>query len=923
MAEAIGIMSGIITLIETSIKLYDSAQKDINISKTFVAVRRRLPIILDTLATCKENLGPREESIPEDVCEALEATLYACRSKARNLEEIFEKTVPGESDTREQRYSKIIRRLGKGNKVEELMLGLAEDVQLLINHDAVKSANQEQNVRLEDTINEMRSVISGTDNESFTVSFSSGGGAQTNYVQRGSGNQYVSSGGQQYNAETQNFVEVKHREDFDFRGPVGVCLGQVPCIGSDLFVGRGSELNEITKGLHPVHKLQKQRRLILGGIGGIGKTQLAIAYAYAESESGLYSSVFWLNAVSEAALNDSFRSIASLIFKVQDPRLLEGKEIIGRVHQWLSDSTNTRWLLIFDNYDDPSKFDLDAYCPLASHGSILITTRSPDGVAGRALHIKPIRDISDGLAILQTRSKRGNIQSSPHAKRLAERLAGFPLALATAGTYLQRTTLSVERYMQEYEKCWNIDPRRPTNLQEYRERTLYTTWDLSYARLEADDPEAAQLLRLLAYFSNQSLWYELFQDGLTKDSPKWLRELVAHEVSFQGVMGKLTEYCFIEIHFESGTWSMHNCVHDWTLAALNKNVDIGHYWYALDCVNATISGVDTDCFGRTNYFRSAGHAIRLLHQRFLENDMIYYPAPDKLDKVSRVSRLLQDLIQLAAADQVYMRSLARYERALSSDHDSIFDTVMYLGILYCNQSRLDEAEKMYMRVLAGCENALVPDHTSTLITVHSLGILYRDQCKLAEVENMYMRALAGCEKALGPDHSSTLMTVHNLGILYCNRGKLDEAEKMYMRALAGYEKALGPGHDSTLDTFQCLGILYRNQSKLDEAENIYMRALAGCEKALGPDHTSTSNTVHSLGILYSDQGKLDEAQKMFMRALAGYKKVLGSDHNLTLHTVQCLRVNRTRIQIAATSPDNPQRQYSTILYDSNADHSVS
>jgi hypothetical protein len=144
-------------------------------------------------------------------------------------------------------------------------------------------------------------------------------------------------------------------------------------------------------------------------MGGIGKTQLAIAYA--QSGCGSYSSVFWLNAVSEAALKDSFRSIASHIFEVQGPGVLEDKEIVRRVHQWLSNPKNTGWLLIFDNYDEPDQFRIDDYYPPASHGAIVVTTRRPDLIAGSTLDIKPLQNIEDSLAILQTRSKRENVQA--------------------------------------------------------------------------------------------------------------------------------------------------------------------------------------------------------------------------------------------------------------------------------------------------------------------------------------------------------------------------------------------------------------------------------------------------------------------------------------------------------------------------------
>lgn len=203
---------------------------------------------------------------------------------------------------------------------------------------------------------------------------------------------------------------MKQKEDFSFRGPVGICLAQAPYIAPELFVGRGSELDEIGKVLHPVLELQKQRRLVISGMGGIGKTWLAIAYA--ESRSAAYSSVFWLNAESETALKDSFRSIASLIFDIQDPQLLESKDTIRRVRQWLSNSDNTRWLLIFDNYDDPDLFEINHYYPhTTSHGAIIVTTRWPDRVGGKILHVKPLLDIEESLAVLQTRSERQNTRS--------------------------------------------------------------------------------------------------------------------------------------------------------------------------------------------------------------------------------------------------------------------------------------------------------------------------------------------------------------------------------------------------------------------------------------------------------------------------------------------------------------------------------
>jgi hypothetical protein len=207
MADVIGAISGVIGLIETSIKIYDSAQKDIKLSETFETVRRRLPIIRDILETCKSHIEAKADLIPENVQKALDATLEDCDTKAMNLRGIFEKIIAGQSDGWERRYLKYLRRLGKGNKVEELMVGLTEDVQLIVNDDAVRSANQPQNAELVATIEEIKSISSSVPDEGgFSMTFGSGGGAQTTNVNKGSGPQNnISGNGTQYNARTQTF----------------------------------------------------------------------------------------------------------------------------------------------------------------------------------------------------------------------------------------------------------------------------------------------------------------------------------------------------------------------------------------------------------------------------------------------------------------------------------------------------------------------------------------------------------------------------------------------------------------------------------------------------------------------------------------------------------------------------------------------
>lgn len=181
-----------------------------------------------------------------------------------------------------------------------------------------------------------------------------------------------------------------------------------------------------------------------------------------------------------------------------------------------------------------------------------------------------------------------------YAQRLAERLGGLPLALVTAGAYLYQSPITFERYLQEYERWWNIDPKRPISLHEYQNRTFFTTWNISYSRLKDHDPDAAKLLKVLAYFDHQSIWYELLQGGLTSDLPEWMHEVIGDDINYIGVMRTLTGYCFLDLQTDLKTWSMHGCVHDWIVAELNKVINAQQYWYAFDCVAASVGEDDQD-----------------------------------------------------------------------------------------------------------------------------------------------------------------------------------------------------------------------------------------------------------------------------------------------------------------------------------------
>ena len=192
--------------------------------------------------------------------------------------------------------------------------------------------------------------------------------------------------------------------DYD-RGPN---LIDAPDIGDGLFMGREAELKQMEAILLPDSHSLTRKELILGGMGGIGKTQLAIAYA---KKHYTYSSIFWLNAISESALRTSLRRLAPQILLGETVEQLDEDQLWVQISLWLSKLENSRWLLIFDNYDDPNQYQIEQYYPFVAHGSIIVTTRQPDRVNGYQIKVQPMTNDEDSLNILATRSGRPDVLS--------------------------------------------------------------------------------------------------------------------------------------------------------------------------------------------------------------------------------------------------------------------------------------------------------------------------------------------------------------------------------------------------------------------------------------------------------------------------------------------------------------------------------
>jgi tetratricopeptide (TPR) repeat protein len=702
-----------------------------------------------------------------------------------------------------------------------------------------------------------------------------------------------------------------------FRIPVD--LTGIPAI--EEFVGRGGDLDRLWGFLKP-RQSNIRKVLVLYGLGGIGKTQLAIRFARMHKDD--FTAIFWLNGKDRGTL---VQSLASVLPKLPGTDYIgnpENEEVAEQqarqTLKWLAADGNSKWLLIFDNIGWYSSryaqgregYDIAEFFPPADHGSIIITTRLAQlRELGKSYPVKKLSTEEAVELLINSSGYTCETSLDPgellplrayltlagivllhyiDIANLAHRLDGLPLAIVIAGSFICSTGTTFAKYLHLYDQSWchlqsNAEPQH-----QYSHGNLLSTWKISYSEIQQRDPSAAKLLLLFSYFNNRDIWFQLIENGLkSSNPPEWFCNVISSEMAFLTAIKTLISFSFIESRHKVNSYSMHPVVQDWcqhSSSEIDEDSQIELKTIVLASVGYTVP-LSTEKKYWVLQQRLLPHVNQMV--KVLQNGWNYIPQdPTIPGAIYALGNLYFDQGKLKEAEAMYQRALTGNEKALGPDHTSTLETVRKLGTLYFNQGKLKEAEVMYQRALTGNEKALGPDHPSTLNTIHNLGYLYSDRGKLKEAEVMYQRALTGNEKALGPDHTSTLKTVHNLGILYFDQGKLKEAEAMYQRALTGNEKALGPDHTLTLLTVYTLGTLYRGQGKLKEAEAMYQRALTGNEKALGPEHTSTLNTVCALGILYYNQGKLKEAEVMYQRALAGKEKVLGPDHPSTLNAIHNL-----------------------------------
>ncbi|CVK91842.1 related to ankyrin 3 [Fusarium proliferatum] len=653
--------------------------------------------------------------------------------------------------------------------------------------------------------------------------------------------------------------------------PYGIPFSLQDMPVSDHFIDRPADRAALEDCLLPKQGANARRKLfILHGLGGIGKTQLAVDFARRHKTA--FSAIFWLDGRSEDQLRHSLANCATRIPEFNAPNQGSKDELDAAVMAmmtWVSRPDNTRWLLIFDNVDQEHQrggaygsYDLRKYLP-ADQGAILVTTR-----LSRLQQLgdsKELTNVDHGLSLAIMEEWYGDkLDPDPSSKELLELLElleGLPLALAQAGSFLRETGIDIPTYLQNYHLQWNrLMSSEDSPLVDYEHGSVATTWAVSLNAVKAENEDSVNILRLWAFINNKDLWFGLFEvvtNRLYTDLwPAWLSNIARDTLRFAKAMGLLLRYSMIQARVEPrGSYSIHPVVHRWVL------------------------NLEADAQQRREF---ASLALCLVGHSVPHNTSTAYWTVDQ--------RLLPH------ADSCSFWICQPEFKQEQNPFESL--AIGSLGLLYHDLDKSSQAEEMHVQAMWGLEKTFGREHETTLAIMNNLAISYAKLGKNDEAQEIFDRVLQGKEKVYGHDHPSTLHTISNLASLYTGQGKLSEAKELCIRALNGMERTLEqddiPGHlprdISILETTFTLGHIYTQELQLAKAEELFNMACMGYQRERGSDHPRTLDAFFHLGQVLFLQGKLIQAKEMIVKSVEGYKKTLGPANEQTLKRITFLEV---------------------------------
>ncbi|MFL5628678.1 MAG: FxSxx-COOH system tetratricopeptide repeat protein [Ktedonobacteraceae bacterium] len=692
----------------------------------------------------------------------------------------------------------------------------------------------------------------------------------------------------------------------------------VPYHRNPFFTGRDDMLTQLHRILVEEKTVAINQPYAITGLGGIGKTQLVIEYAYRYGYE--YQSVLWMRAESRKVLISDFAATAAML-RLPESDAKDQQRAVEALKRWMG--ALTRWLLILDDVEDLRI--ISDFIPSRGKGHTLLTTRiqfTGTTALGIDMHVMEPEEgalfLLRRAKIIEQRTLFNQAPASDHtsAKELSQLMGGLPLALDQAGAYIEETECSIGEYLELYQNQGVALLNERGALASDHPKAVVSTLLLSFEKVHQASPLAGELLRFCTFLHPDAIPEEI----IIKGAPELGRDLAAvvgNRALLNACIRELGKLSLLRRNAHTKFLTIHRLVQAVLKSMLDEETTRLWAKRVVLAVNQAFPEVQVATWSQCErllphaqvcidliiqYQSEFPEAARLLdlagyysyeRGRYTEADQFLHHAlkirekaagpkhPDTAICLNHLGLLYHAEGKYEEAELLYQRALEIREKMLGLEHPDTATILYNLAVLYHSQGKYEQAEALYQRALEIREKKLGTEHLDTVACLNDLAVLHADQGKFEQAEALEQRVLEIREKVLDTVHPDIAVSLSNLAGFYHIQGKYDLAEPLFARASAIFEKSLGPLHPNTATSFDNLAALYEDQGKYKEAEALSQRALTIKEKVLGPEHPAVSQSLTTLALLYQLQGIYERAEPLYQRALAIYETVLGPDHAYT------------------------------------------
>ncbi|CAP65380.1 uncharacterized protein PODANS_6_8860, partial [Podospora anserina S mat+] len=567
------------------------------------------------------------------------------------------------------------------------------------------------------------------------------------------------------------------------------------------------------------------RKAAIVGLGGVGKTQVALQLAYWTKKHRPEFSIFWVPALSSATFEQAFAAMARKL-PIQSGG--DDDDLKQSVRRYLSSEAAGPWLLVVDNVDDSDIFfgsagmpgSISEYLPESDDGLTLFTTRS--------------REVAVSVA--------GSDVIRPAAAELLKELTYLPLAITQAAAYINIKQVP----LAEYVELLHGTQQDIIGLmsKEFRDKTRYpgsqnavaTTWLVSFGQIRKSDNAAADLLSFISCIEPKGIPQSLFPSS---ESTEQLVDAI----------GTLCAYAFLTRRGDSKVFDMHSLVH---LAT--------RIWAQREGLTATTEEKATRHLATV--FPSDDYANRNVWREYLPHGLRVLQHSKELDIKER-SDLLFWIGRCLRADGRIKESAKSLEEAcqwrirhFAKDHPSRLASQHTLAIAYQANGQVQEAIELLEQVVAIQAKTLTQEHPDRLASQHELARAYQANGQVQEAVELLEQVVAIKAKTLTQEHPSRLASQHELARAYQANGQVQEAVELLEQVVAIKAKTLTQEHPDRLASQHELARAYQANGQVQEAVELLEQVVAIKAKTLTQEHPSRLASQHALAIAYQANGQV-------------------------------------------------------------------